>query len=83
MIDAFWMPEGNLGVRLAGVPLEEVVWGFAAALFSGPVFRACSTPSASVESTPSRARSPAVAWTSRSPIPASGRQPAGASELDS
>jgi hypothetical protein len=43
MIDAFWMPQGNLGVRLAGVPLEEVVWGFSVALFAGPVFRVCST----------------------------------------
>jgi hypothetical protein len=44
MIDAFWIPQGNVGTRLAGVPLEEVVWGFSAALFAGPVFRVCSTP---------------------------------------
>jgi hypothetical protein len=43
MIGAFWMPSGNLGIRLAGVPLEEVVWGFSASLFAGPVFRVCST----------------------------------------
>ena len=44
MIDAFWMPGGNVGIRLAGgVPLEEIVWGFCAALFSGPVLRVCLT----------------------------------------
>ena len=43
MISAFWMPHGNIGVRLAGVPVEEVVWGFSASLFAGPVYRVCST----------------------------------------
>jgi hypothetical protein len=43
MIDAFWMPHGNLGIRLVGVPLEEIVWGFSASLFFGPVYRVCST----------------------------------------
>ncbi len=43
MIDEFWMPQGNLGVRLFGVPLEEIVWGFSASLFAGPVLRVCST----------------------------------------
>lgn len=43
MIDAFWMPHGNLGIRLGGVPVEEIIWGFSASLFAGPVFRVCST----------------------------------------
>ena len=50
MIDEFWMPQGNIGIRLAGVPLEEIVWGFSAALFSGPVYRICSMPRSSERS---------------------------------
>jgi hypothetical protein len=52
MIDAFWIPHGNVGIRLAGVPLEEVVWGFSASLFAGPVFRVCSTPRPASKRTP-------------------------------
>jgi len=60
MIDAFWMPHGNVGVRLAGVPLEEVVWGFSASLFAGPVFRVCSTPRPGSKRTPEIMGTPAV-----------------------
>ena len=55
MIDAFWMPRGNLGIRLGGVPIEEVVWGFSASLFAGPVFRVCSTTRSESKRTPSLA----------------------------
>jgi len=55
MIDAFWMPHGNVGIRLAGVPIEEVVWGFSASLFSGPVYRVCSTTRLRNKMTPSLA----------------------------
>jgi hypothetical protein len=37
-----WNLEALWGVRLAGVPAEEVVWAFVLALFVGPIVRACS-----------------------------------------
>ena len=60
MIDAFWMPHGNVGIRLVGVPLEEVVWGFSASLFAGPVFRVCSTPRAGRKMKPETMGTPPV-----------------------
>ena len=53
MIDAFWMPHGNFGIRLVGVPLEEVVCGFFASLFAGPVYRVCSTTRSGSKGAPS------------------------------
>jgi hypothetical protein len=52
IIDAFWMPHGNLGIRLFGVPLEEVVCGFSCSLFAGPVYRVCSTTRSGSRRTP-------------------------------
>jgi hypothetical protein len=58
MIDALWIPHGNLGIRLGGVPIEEIVWGFSASLFAGPVFRVCSTTRSESKVTPSFAEHP-------------------------
>ncbi|MBM3332137.1 hypothetical protein FJY68_09885 [candidate division WOR-3 bacterium] len=83
MIDAFWMPHGNVGIRLAGVPLEEVVWGFSAALFSGPVLRACATPMAAGQGAPGMASTPTGCRTARLWLSGLGRRTTSANELDS
>ncbi len=41
-LERAWNLEALWGVRLAGVPAEEVVWAFVLALFVGPIVRACS-----------------------------------------
>jgi len=43
VIHALWNLEATLSIMLAGVPVEEVLWAFTAALFTGPVFRVCSS----------------------------------------
>jgi hypothetical protein len=42
IFERWWNLDALWGVRLGGVPLEEPVWSFAAALFAGPVYRFCS-----------------------------------------
>lgn len=41
VLEAWWEPAVLSGTRLAGVPIEEVVWGAAAGFFIGPVARYC------------------------------------------
>lgn len=41
LLEGWWRPEALSGVLLAGVPLEEVVWAGAAAVFVGPAVRHC------------------------------------------
>ena len=41
VIQALWNLDATLGIMLAGVPLEEMLWAFTAALFAGPVYRVC------------------------------------------
>lgn len=45
VIQALWNLENTWGIMLAGVPMEELLWAFTAALFAGPVFRVSSTRS--------------------------------------
>jgi hypothetical protein len=44
LFEKSWNLEALLGIRLAGVPVEEPLWAFCVALFVGPIYRACSTP---------------------------------------
>ncbi|MBN2200674.1 hypothetical protein JW777_01835 [bacterium] len=41
-LERAWNLEALWGVRLAGVPAEEIAWAFMLALFVGPIIRACS-----------------------------------------
>jgi hypothetical protein len=41
VLEAWWEPAVLSGTRLAGVPMEEVVWGAAAGIFIGPLARSC------------------------------------------
>ncbi len=45
VILALWNLENTWGIMLAGVPMEEPLWAFTVALFTGPVFRISSTRS--------------------------------------
>ncbi|MFQ5925107.1 MAG: lycopene cyclase domain-containing protein [Dehalococcoidia bacterium] len=45
VIQAFWNLENTWGIMLAGVPIEEPLWAFTTALFTGPVFRVSATRS--------------------------------------
>ncbi len=42
VIEAFWNLKVTWGVRLAGVPIEELLWASVTGLFAGPIFRVCS-----------------------------------------
>lgn len=42
IIDEWWKARTLSGVSLAGVPIEEMAWAWATALFVGPLFRYCT-----------------------------------------
>jgi hypothetical protein len=44
VLEACWDPAALSSVELAGVPVEEVVWGATAGLFLGPLARYCLAP---------------------------------------
>ncbi|MFC1846492.1 lycopene cyclase domain-containing protein [Chloroflexota bacterium] len=39
-IEGMWNLQNTWGIKLVGIPLEEIVWGMETMLFAGPVFRA-------------------------------------------
>jgi hypothetical protein len=41
IIEQWWYPEAFSGISLGGVPIEEVIWATATALFVGPLLRYC------------------------------------------
>ena len=41
-IETFWNLEVTWGIRLTGIPIEELLWAFVTGLFAGPIFRVCS-----------------------------------------
>jgi len=43
VIDSYWNLENLMGINLTGIPVEEFIWCFSAGLFTGPVYRICST----------------------------------------
>ncbi|MBU1656171.1 MAG: hypothetical protein KJ558_15385 [Gammaproteobacteria bacterium] len=41
-LEAIWKLEVTWGIRLAGIPIEEVLWAFFVGIFTGPFFRVCA-----------------------------------------
>lgn len=44
LISEWWQPEALSGISVAGVPVEEILWAWAGALFGGPVLRVFMRP---------------------------------------
>jgi len=41
VIEALWNLDKTLGITLAGIHVEEMLWAFTTVLFAGPVYRIC------------------------------------------
>ncbi len=43
IVATYWNINNLMGISFTGIPLEEFLWCFSAGLFTGPVYRICST----------------------------------------
>lgn len=49
VVSEWWNVDALSGITLAGVPIEEVIWAWATALFTGPALRYCMERSGDTE----------------------------------
>lgn len=42
-IETYWKLNNTWGIMITGIPIEEFMWAFIACLFTGPIYRVCST----------------------------------------